>query len=64
MSVPRFALSREEAAESISVSLRTFEARVQPSLKLVPLGRRLIVPCSELERWLEENAESLLGADR
>lgn len=63
--IPRFALSREEAAESIGVSLRTFEARIQPDLQLVRLGRRLIVPCDELQSWVTANKERILErADR
>lgn len=58
--IPRFALTREEAAASIGVGLTTFEERIQPDLKLVRLGRRLVVPCAELERWVSEHAERIL----
>jgi hypothetical protein len=52
----RYALTREEAADSIGMSVDTFELRVQPSLKLIQCGRLLLVPPAELERWVAENA--------
>jgi hypothetical protein len=54
--IPRLALTREEAADSISMSLNSFERHVQPTIRLVRLGRMRLVPVSELERWLDENA--------
>jgi excisionase family DNA binding protein len=55
---PRLALSREEAAAALSVSLTTFEERIQGELRLVRLGRRKLVPVTEIRRWLDENAEA------
>jgi hypothetical protein len=55
--VPRLALSREEAAASLGMSLDSFERHVQPTLRLCRLGRIRLVPITELERWLEENAQ-------
>lgn len=54
---PRLALSRGEAAESLGMSLASFERYVQPGLRLVRRGRMRLVPVTELERWLEENSE-------
>jgi hypothetical protein len=54
--IPRLALSREEAAAALSMSLNSFERHVQPTIRLVRLGRMRLVPVSELERWLGENA--------
>lgn len=59
--IPRLALKREEAAESLGMSLRSFEEHVQPTLRLVRLGRMRLVPIAELERWLADNAETVLG---
>ena len=59
--IPRLALSREEAAAAIGMSLDSFERHVQPTLRLCRLGRLRLVPVRELERWLEENAETTLG---
>ena len=58
--VPRVALTREEAASSIGVSLTTFESYVQPHLKLVRLGRTRLVPVEELADWTRRNAERTL----
>jgi len=60
--IPRLALSREEAAASLGMSLDSFERHVQPSIRMCRLGRMRLVPISELSRWLEENAERTLGA--
>ena len=54
--IPRLALTREEAAASLGMSLNSFERHVQPTIRLVRLGRMRLVPLSELERWLGENA--------
>jgi hypothetical protein len=59
--VPRVALSRQEAAASLGMSLDSFERHVQPELKLIRRGKLRLVPLVELERWAIENAESLLG---
>jgi hypothetical protein len=58
--IPRLALSREEAAAALGMSLDSFERHVQPTLRLVRRGRLRLVPVGELERWLAENAERAL----
>jgi hypothetical protein len=58
--IPRLALTREEAAAAIGMSLDSFERHVQPTLRLVRLGRMRLVPIRELDRWLEDNAERTL----
>jgi hypothetical protein len=58
--IPRMALSREEAAGSIGMSLDSFERHVQPTLRLVRLGRMRLVPIHELERWLDQHAETTI----
>ena len=55
--IPRLALSRDEAAAALGMSLNSFERHVQPTIRLVRLGRMRLVPVGELERWLAENAE-------
>lgn len=62
--VPRLSLSRAEAAASYGLSLRAFEEHVQPHLKLVYVGRRRLVPISELERFLAEQARRAAGGYR
>jgi hypothetical protein len=59
--IPRLALTREEAAAAIGMSLDSFERHVQPTLRLVRLGRMRLVPVAELDSWLSENAERAVG---
>lgn len=55
--IPRFALTPSEAAASIGCGEDFFTENVRPHLKLVRRGRKVLVPCAELERWVRENAE-------
>jgi hypothetical protein len=59
-SVPRIALTPPEAAAAIGVGPDFFDANVAPELRLVRRGRKRLVPVSELERWMAENAEQAL----
>lgn len=52
----RLALSKAEAAQSLGVSVDTFERFIQPDLKIVYCGSRRLVPIKELERWLANHA--------
>lgn len=58
--VPRLALTRQEAAAALGVSLTFFADHVQPDLRLVRRGSVRVVPVTELQRWLDANAEHLL----
>lgn len=58
--IPRLALTREEAAAALSMSLDSFERHVQPTVRMCRLGRMRLVPVNELQRWLDENAERTL----
>lgn len=60
--IPRLALSREEAAAALGMSLDSFERHVQPTLRLCRLGRMRLVPVNELQRWLDDNASRTLDA--
>jgi excisionase family DNA binding protein len=60
---PRFVLSVEDAAAALSISRDTFERYVIAELRLIRLGRRLLVPVPELERWVDEHAGTPLIAD-
>jgi hypothetical protein len=62
--VPLVALSRQEAAISLGMSLDSFERHVQPELRLIRRGKLRLVPLVELERWAIENAESIRGSRR
>jgi hypothetical protein len=56
--IPRIALTREEAAAALSMSLDTFERYVQPTIRLIrDCGRIVYVPVAEIERWATEHAE-------
>jgi hypothetical protein len=60
--VPRVALTREEAAAALGVSLAHFRRHVQPHLRLIRSGSCRLVPIVELERWAQENA-TLAGGE-
>jgi hypothetical protein len=55
--IPRLALDRNEAAAALGMSLDSFERHVQPTVRMVRLGRMRLVPIAELERWLADHAE-------
>ena len=61
--VSRIALTVAEAAETLGVSRDTFERHVMPELSLVRVGRRLLVPKKELERWIEREMAMPLVAE-
>jgi hypothetical protein len=53
--IPRYLLTRREAAASLGMSVQTFERRVQPFVKLVRIGQLVRVSPPELERWVRES---------
>lgn len=55
-SFPRIALTREEAARALGMSLDSFERHVQPEIGLVRRGKLRLVPVREIERWAEQSA--------
>lgn len=61
--VSRIALTVAEAAETLGVSRDTFERHVMPELSLVRVGRRLLVPKKELERWIDREMAMPLVAE-
>jgi hypothetical protein len=60
--VPRFALTREEAAAAVGVSLSHFERHIQPDLKIIYSGSARLVPVSEVEGWTRREATLAGGA--
>lgn len=58
--VPRHALTRREAADSIGMSVDTFERKVQPLLKVIVCGQLVLVPNAEVERWVRQSARHLV----
>ncbi len=59
---PRFrlALSKAEAAKALGVSVDFLEDHLLAELRVVRVGRRILIPVAELERWLAEHSERLL----
>ena len=57
--VPRYTLTRKEAAASLGISLNHFERKVQPELRVVLSGQLVLIPASELERWVQRNARRI-----
>ena len=60
--VPRYALTREEAAASLGMSVSHFERHVQPEMRVVRSGQIVLVPVAEIERWLQRNAHAITSA--
>ena len=58
-SAPILALSVEQACEALGVSWDTWRAHIEPEVPLVRLGRRKLIPVSELQAWLDRHAESV-----
>ena len=61
--VPRLALTRQEAAESLGMSLTSFKDHVQPEVRVIRRGRLRVIPVSELEAWAERNAERAMAEE-
>ena len=57
---PRLALNVREAAAALGVSWDTFHENVEPDLRIVRVGSRKLIPVTELQRWLDDNAERTL----
>ncbi len=55
----QLAHTQATAAQCLGVSEDWFRTSIMPELRVVRRGRRTIIPHSELERWLEANAEAL-----
>jgi excisionase family DNA binding protein len=55
-SVGRVALTFEEAAASLGVSLSHFRRHVAPGLRVIRSGSVRLVPVGELERWADRQA--------
>lgn len=53
----RLAVSKQEAAALLGVSVDFFDARIASEVRVVRRGRRLLIPMFELERWLERSAD-------
>lgn len=54
-SVKRVTLTVDEACASLGVSRDHFERHIVGDLRVIRVGRRLLVRVAELERWAERN---------
>jgi excisionase family DNA binding protein len=59
-SIPALALSIEQACAALSVSEDTWREHIANEVRIVRVGRRKLVPVSELQRWLDEHAEAAI----
>lgn len=56
----RAALSKDEAAQALGVSVDYLEKHVLPDLPTVRKGARVLIPVKELEGWLDRTAGNAL----
>lgn len=49
-------LTETGAAKRLGVSAGFFKAQVLPDLRVIRRGSRVLIPLSELERWIDRNA--------
>ena len=54
--IPRIALTREEAAAALGMSLSHFKRHVQPYVRCVHTGARTSFLVKDLEVWMEREA--------
>jgi hypothetical protein len=55
--IPRLALDVSEACAALGVSWKLWRQQIEPSVRVVRVGRRKLVSVTELERWLAENGD-------
>lgn len=60
--VPRLALSVEEACAALGVSWDFWQEHIAPEVRIVRRGRRKLIAVAELQRWLADNGETVLGS--
>jgi hypothetical protein len=61
VSPPKLTVSRKTAAEMLDMSIDTVDRYVVPSLRVIRAGRHVVIPVSELERWVREHAARVLS---
>jgi excisionase family DNA binding protein len=59
----RLALRPVEAAATIGVSRDFLDEHVLPELRVVRVGRKVLIPVRELERWVDEHAALTLDLE-
>ena len=58
----RLLVSPDEAAERLSVSRDTFDRWIRHELRVVRVGRKVLIPIGELEVWIREHSARTLEA--
>lgn len=56
-------LTPAEAAEALAMSRDSFDRYVKADIRLVRMGRLVLVPLSELELWVERHAAKTFGEE-
>lgn len=59
--VPPIALTKKEAAAALGISINSLERHVIPGVRVIRRGKLVLIPVRELTRWVDENAEGLVG---
>ena len=52
----KLVLSRQETADHLGISLQTFKRHVQPNLRTLKIGDRVLIPVTALAEWIEDEA--------
>ena len=58
--VPRIALTKPEAAESLGMSVDSLERHVLPHLRVIRQGRMVLISVAELTRWADVTSAKTL----
>jgi hypothetical protein len=58
---PALGLSVEQACAALGVGWDFWREHIEADVRIVRVGRRKIVPVSELRRWLDQHAEAVGG---
>jgi excisionase family DNA binding protein len=59
------AYSKKEAAAATSLSVRSIDYLIEKGqLRAVKVGRRVLIPCRELERLIEKGTSRVFQEDR
>lgn len=53
--VARLAVTREEAADLLDVSVDSFRRNVEPQIRTTRIGRLVRIPVAEIRRYVEAN---------
>lgn len=62
--VTRIAYDRPEAAAALGMGITSFESYVAPHIRSIRVGRMVLYPVRELEKWVEQNARLTLEGNR